>query len=232
MDIAQPVAGERILDVGCGSGELTHALSLKAGSETVMGMDADRNMVQQAQTQYPELQFFQGDVRNFTLEEDNRVDLLFSNAALHWVRDAEAAVRCMAEAMKPGGRLVVELGGKRNVDTIVRTCQNVLRETKLIDQQSPWYFPSLSEYASLLERYGIEVNLAELYDRPTILEDGEDGMSNWILMFGSHFLEELDSEEETQIFLQKVSDRLRPALYDGTQWIADYRRLRVLGRKL
>jgi len=195
-------------------------------------MDADWNMVQQAQKQYPELRFFQGDVQNFALGENERVDLLFSNAALHWALDAEAAVQCMAQAMKPGARFVVELGGNGNVDTIVHSCQAVLRETKGIDRRSPWYFPSISEYTSLLERHGVEVILAELYDRPTILEDGDDGMRNWILMFGGHFLEGLDSEDETQTFLQQVTDRMYPLLYNGTHWLADYRRLRVVGRRL
>ena len=241
-------AGQRILDVGCGTGELTQALARRSPTAAVvMGMDADAGMVAKAQAQYPDLHFFQGDVRNFELtaasfhgdkdgkdneSEDCRVDLLFSNAALHWIPkpDAEDSVRCMVRAMKPGGRFVVEFGGKGNVGKIVQACQDVLRETRGIECPNPWYFPSVSEYTSLLERNEIEVTLAELYDRPTVLEDGEHGMSNWIRMFGCQLLEKLPSSE-VDAFLRQVEDRLRPQLFDGHQWTADYRRIRIVGQK-
>lgn len=232
MDIAKPLAGERILDVGCGTGELTYALAQIAGSANVMGMDADQNMVLQAQAQYPELRFFEGKAEDFAVDDTLRVDLLFSNAALHWVHDSEAAVKCMAHALKPGGRFVAEFGGQGNVDKIVQACQYVLQETKGIACSNPWYFPSIAEYTCLLEQHGIEVTRAELYDRPTVLDDGTNGLSNWIRMFGAKFLEQLDSEVETSMFLHQVSDRLRSQLYSGKHWTADYRRIRIVGRKV
>jgi len=259
MDMLQPWPAtdgqqQRILDVGCGTGELTQALARRlsptnAAAMVVMGMDADAGMVTKAQAQYPDLHFFQGDVRKFELpavasfhgdnkdgkdneSEDCRVDLLFSNAALHWIPkpDAEDSVRCMVRAMKPGGRFVVEFGGKGNVGKIVQACQDVLRETRGTECPNPWYFPSVSEYTSLLERNGIEVTLAELYDRPTALEDAEHGMSNWIRMFGCQLLEKLPASE-VDAFLRQVEDRLRPQLFDGNQWTADYRRIRMVGQK-
>ena len=76
-------------------------------------------MIAKAQQQFPHLQFIQTDVCEFDLEEP--VDVIFSNAALHWVGNennaAERAVVCMARALKPGGRFVVEFGGKGNVKT-------------------------------------------------------------------------------------------------------------------
>ena len=227
------VAGERILDIGCGTGELTYALAQRAGhGGSVTGLDADAHMIQQAQTQYPQLHFVQDHVENFVWKDKERVDLLFSNAALHWVHDAEAAVQCMARALKPGGRFVVEFGGQGNVEQIVQACQEVLQETKGMACSNPWYFPSIAQYTSLLERHGIQVTRAELYDRPTALDQGEDGMSNWIRMFGSKFLETMESEEEIASFLRHVSDRLRSKLYNGKNWTADYRRIRVIGRKV
>jgi trans-aconitate methyltransferase len=255
IDIAKPMAGERILDVGCGTGELTAKLAAQCGvagaaetqssstslpstATTIIGMDADASMIAKAQEQFPHLQFFQGDIRNFELssetDSDSRVDLLFSNAVLHWVpeRKIDDAVRSMARALKPGGRFVVEFGGKGNVGKIVRACQDVIRESKGLECPNPWYYPSISEFTSALEKHGIEVTSAELYDRPTLLDDGENGMSNWIRMFGSKFLEYQSTEDDIVQFLVDVNDKLRPYLFDATQWTADYRRIRIVGRKI
>ena len=99
---------------------------------------------------------------------------------------------------------------------------------------SPWYFPSIADFTTRLERVaGIETTMAHLYDRPTPLMDGPDGLKNWLRMFGNVFWQDLPPDagnlDET---LQNVEDQVRHALWDGTTWQADYRRLRVVGRKL
>lgn len=101
----------------------------------------------------------------------------------------------------------------------------------------PWYFPSIAEFTSVLEKHGIEVTLAELYDRPTRLEHGEEGMRNWIRMFGDPFVvfaaESVDGDVAfKEEFVRAVAEKLRPVLFDGEQWTADYRRIRIVGRKL
>jgi trans-aconitate 2-methyltransferase len=88
-------------------------------SSDAIDLDADPSMIAKAQQQFPHLQFIQSDVCEFDLEEP--VDVIFNNAALHWVGNennaAERAVVCMARALKPGGRFVVEFGAKGNVKT-------------------------------------------------------------------------------------------------------------------
>ena len=95
---------------------------------------------------------------------------------------------------------------------------------------SPWYFPSLAEYAGILERAGMEVTFALLFDRPTPLEGGEDGLRSWVEMFAGHYLAQVPAGRRGE-YLRRVEGAVRPALLRDGGWVADYRRLRVMGRK-
>ncbi|MEO0759164.1 MAG: methyltransferase domain-containing protein [Cyanobacteria bacterium J06648_16] len=217
---AQP--GECILDLGCGTGQLTQQIS--ASGAVVTGIDADPAMIAQAQQNYPHLSFAQADAQNFTVPDP--VDAVFSNAVLHWVSDPIAAIWSIHAALKPGGRFVAEFGGRGNVQTIVAAVEAVLGQTDL----NPWYFPSLAEYAQLLESNGFEVTYAQLYDRPTPLK-GKHGLANWIRMFCDRTLTDRPDAEIETLFSQ-IEDRVRSQLYIGGQWVADYRRLRLVAIRL
>ncbi|MEM6253351.1 MAG: methyltransferase domain-containing protein [Cyanobacteria bacterium P01_D01_bin.156] len=222
LELLDPKAGESILDLGCGTGQLTQAIA-QTGA-TVTGLDADATMIATAQQQYPHLSFRVADACTFTVSE--KVDGIFSNAVLHWVRPPEKAVQAIAQAMKPGGKFVTEFGGKGNVQKIVNAVETVRQQRDL----SPWYFPSIGEYTQLLEQHGLEVVFAALVDRSTLLNEGTQGLVNWLKMFGDALLAEL-SMHERDIVLKDVEDLLRPQLYDGRQWYADYRRLRIVAVK-
>jgi trans-aconitate methyltransferase len=213
IDLLDPKPGETILDVGCGTGHLAHQIAQRGAS--VMGCDSSTQMIATARETYPELAFFEADVSDFRVER--AFDAIFSNAALHWVKRADEAAECMARALRPGGRLVLEMGGRGNVARIDRAIRGVaaLRD-------SPWFFPSLGEYASILERHGLEVVWARLFDRPTPLQ-GPDGIRNWVAMFGSAIGTTFSPED-----VDEIERRLRPELWDGERWIADYRRLRLV----
>lgn len=90
----------------------------------------------------------------------------------------------------------------------------------------PWYFPSIAEYTTLLEKHGIEVTTALLFDRPTILEGGEEGLRNWLDTFGNKFFEKM-SKDEIENAQAELLLLLRPQLFDGEQWTADYRCIRI-----
>src|SRR5580704_13758524 len=95
---------------------------------------------------------------------------------------------------------------------------------------NPWYFPSLGDYATLLENRGFRVADAKLFDRPTPLDDGGAGMRIWIKMFSNNVLDVVPPGKHEE-FIRSVEDILRPKLYQNGTWIADYRRLRVLAWK-
>ena len=222
IDLLSPQPGERILDLGCGTGQLTQALAETGAA--VSGIDADAAMIATAQQLYPELSFAVADARQFQVQHP--VDGIFSNAVLHWVKPPEQAVQAVANALKPGGKFVTEFGGKGNVNKIVSAVETVRQQEDL----SPWYFPSIGEYAHLLEASGLEVTFAAMIDRPTPLSDGEQGLANWLKMFGNALLAGL-SIDDVDILLREVETLLRPHLHDGCQWLADYRRIRLVAIK-
>jgi len=225
LNLLSPQPGERILDLGCGTGQLTQQIAL-TGAE-VMGIDAAPSMIEQARQNYPDLKFAIADARDFQVEQS--FDAVFSNAALHWILEPDAVIRCIHQALKPGGRVVAEFGGKGNIDAIVQALYSVLSAIGCVAPETlnPWYFPSIGEYAARLENQGFEVTYAVLFDRPTPLEDGEIGITNWLRMFASRFLEGLPAEQQTQA-IQAIEQHLKPTLYREGTWIADYRRLRVV----
>lgn len=91
---------------------------------------------------------------------------------------------------------------------------------------NPWYFPSIGEYSLLLERQGFEVLSASLLDRPTKLAE-ESGLANWLEMFASDRLSTIDPWSKQKIITQ-VESQLHPKLYREGQWIADYKRIRIM----
>ncbi len=228
VELLAPKAGEQILDLGCGTGQLTEQIAQSGAF--VQGIDSSLSMISTAKVNYPHINFAAADARSFQVEEP--LDAVFSNAVLHWIKQPEAAINCVEKALKPGGRFVAEFGGKGNVGAIVRALLSVLSEIGQLEPEAlnPWYFPSIGEYAGLLEKQGFDVGYAVLFDRPTPLEGGSAGMVNWIEMFAAGFLSGLSDDVRSHV-INSVEERLRPALYRDGNWIADYRRIRVVAVK-
>lgn len=220
LELLDPQRGERILDVGCGTGQLTAEIA-RYGAQ-VVGLDSSVDMLSDARKNFPELAFVLGDASQFDFPEP--FDAVFSNAVLHWVKNADGAVASIARALRPGGRFVAEFGGKGNIATVQAALRTVLGSSA--DEQSPWYYPSVGEYSAILERHGLEVRNASLFDRPTPL-DGEDGLDHWLRMFGQTYLRQFPPDHASDIVHQLV-EQLRPALYRDRVWTVDYRRLRVV----
>lgn len=226
VDLLEPEHGERILDLGCGTGHLTNQIA-ESGADTV-GLDASEEMVERARDAFPAYEFVKEDARDFWFDEP--YDAVFSNAALHWIPEQDAVLDSVTDALVPGGRFVAELGGIGNVAAIV----DAVREEGAIrgyDVESPWYFPSIGDYTSKLESHGLETRYATLFDRPTELDNGTDGLAEWLEMFGDSLLSPIPDDEQSAV-ISSVENRLREEHFQNGAWIADYRRLRVVARKI
>lgn len=223
LTLLEPAAGEKILDAGCGTGTLCHQLA-GFGAE-VKGVDLSVDMVERAKAAYPELDFEVADLTDFDLGET--FDAIFSNATLHWVLPPEKAITCLLRHLSPGGRLVLEMGGRLNVEQIIQAIFAALKQRghAVFSVENFWYFPSPGSYSTLLEQAGFEVQLVHYFERPTRLS-GLDGMRNWIEMFGAYFFRDIDPKETEKVIGLAV-EKLKPTHFKEESWWADYRRLRI-----
>nr|WP_214460573.1 class I SAM-dependent methyltransferase [Flavihumibacter fluvii] len=227
IDLLDPKEGELILDLGAGTGDLAGLISQQGAK--VIGLDNSMEMVQSAREKYPHIRFDHKHAHDFSY--DRPFDAVFSNATLHWVLDYEKAIACICNALKPKGRFVAEFGGKGNVSCIINALKDALcrRGYSETADQRVWYFPSLSEYTSLLEQNGFRVVFAAHFDRETQLAD-DNGIKNWLQMFGQYYLQNLP-RETIQDIVNDVEEQVRETNFKNGQWYADYVRLRIAAVK-
>ena len=218
IDLLAPRAGERILDLGCGDGALT--AKLQAMGLEVVGIDASPDQICAAQSLGLDARLMSGEDLRF----DGEFDAVFSNAAMHWMIDADAVIEGVRRALRPGGRFVSEMGGFGNVAKI-RSALNLALSVHGYDGQSvdPWYFPTVGEQRQRLEKCGFAIRNITLFDRPTQLPSD---VGDWLDTFAESYIGMLSNDTRLQV-VADVVERLRPVLVDesGT-WIADYVRLR------
>jgi ubiquinone/menaquinone biosynthesis C-methylase UbiE len=228
VKLLNPKKGETILDIGCGTGDLTKKISEQCGK--VIGIDNSNEMIQSAQKKYPEISFIHNDAKNYQL--DDKFDAIFSNAVLHWIPQADTMIQNANRHLKIGGRYVVEFGGKGCNYSIINTLKEHLDKEGLNypSIESMLYYPSISQYSTVLENNGFEVNLALLFDRPTELKGGINGLHNFIEMFLNWLFKHV-SESDKSAIIKRTIDSLKPQIFDGKSWLADYRRIRIVAHK-
>jgi trans-aconitate methyltransferase len=221
LDLLNPQAGERILDLGCGDGTLTE--QIVARSAAVVGVDSSSDMIAAAVGRGLDARL----VDAVSLPFDHEFDAVFSNAALHWVRDHDAMLDGVARALKPGGRFVAECGGQGNVAAIEVAVRAVLARRQL-QPRTGRYYPSDEEYSARLAAHGFTVRTIALIPRPTPLPTGIRG---WLETFERATLDRLGAEREPA--LAEIEALLRPSLCDFRgRWTADYVRLRFFADRL
>ena len=177
---------ERVLDLGCGDGKVTVEIASRLPEGSVLGIDLSAEMVSFAQKNFPapdhpNLAFQQGDAASLDLEAD--FDLVFSNAALHWVMDHGPVLQGIARALKPGGWALLQMGGKGNAAQIVEVMEQVTAGDQWREYFSgmkmPYGFHGPEEYRPWLAQAGLVSRRLELI--PKIMEfKGEEGLKGWM----------------------------------------------------
>jgi SAM-dependent methyltransferase len=223
VELLAPRAGERILDLGCGDGVLTAKLAAMRGD--VIGVDGSAAQVEAARKLGLDARVMDGENLSFVSE----FDAVFSNAALHWMRNPEAVIAGVWRALRPNGRFVAEFGGHGCVAKIKKALVDALERRGLDGEAAvPWYFPTAEEYSALLNKAGFSISTIALIPRPTLLPGDVTG---WLETFGESFTACLPPSERPA-YVSEVREALLPELSDAEgKWTADYVRLRFAAAK-
>ncbi|GJQ12732.1 hypothetical protein GpartN1_g4523.t1 [Galdieria partita] len=224
VKLLNPQPFELVLDLGCGTGELTEQVS-RSGC-FVIGVDASSAMTYSAKNSFPEVDFIVADGTQLCFR--SVFDSVYSNAVIHWIRKPLQLLQNIHDCLLPGKPLVAEFGGEGNVESIT-TALSLATEQHTNKKWVPtkWYFPKPAQFECLLQEAGFTVTLNTCFDRPTKLQEGSQGLRSWLRMFCPE-LSRNYSKEEYQKILSTVEKELRSKLFDGTNWYADYKRIRLV----
>jgi SAM-dependent methyltransferase len=224
LDLLAPRAGERILDLGCGDGRLT--LEAAAGGARLTGVDLSPDLAVSARARGLDVQVADAAALPYP---DASFDAVLSNAALHWMTEPEPVLGEVARVLKPGGRLVGEMGGAGNVAGIVGAIANALAQRGVeLTRAYPWYFPTPSQYRAQLQGAGFTIDRLDRFARPTELPAD---IAGWLATFAESFLAQVPAGARDQL-VDDIRTALEPTLQqpDG-RWVADYVRLRFSAHK-
>ncbi len=222
---------EAALDAGCGTGRVTEMLLERLPEGSVLAVDASASMVEAARER------FAGDGRVrvervdlLELEVEEPVDLVLSTATFHWIHDHERLFGRLAEALKPGGRLVAQCGGAGNISRVRAAAGEVMGEERFrpyfLDWEDPWNFADEEETRARLGAAGFEEIDVWLHDEPT--EFGSAGeLARYLktVVLGRHL--KVLPEGEDDAFAGRVAARLG----EEGPLVVDYARLNMLARR-
>lgn len=224
LSLLQPSHGERILDVGCGNGDLTAKIAA-AGALTT-GIDFLKETIRQAKQKYPDMNIQVANACHYRSEEP--FDAVFSHAVLHWIKDAPAVVQSIYLALKTGGRFVAEFAGSGNTAILIAAVREELHSRGYEwEGRNPWYHPTIGKYANLLEQNGFRVSLVQHVDQFTPFKPGA---RKWLDSFAEYLFSGIAPEEQ-DVIMEAVEKKVQPQLMRDGQWYLDRSRLRVVAMK-
>ncbi len=226
---------ERVLDLGCGDGSLTASIADSVPEGFVIGIDSSEGMLNTAnEIKRDNLEFKLMDINNFNF--NNKFDIIFSNAALHWVHDHGKVLENSYKALKSGAYLrfnFAAYGNCKNLNSVLREVIEMIDfKGYFTDFRWPWYMPTIEEYQELLERYSY-VNTELWSQKADKFFSTKDMLTTWIEQpCIVPFLKKIDDEKVRTRFRDIVIDKMiaRTEKNDGS-YFEQFRRINVLAYK-
>lgn len=214
----------RVADLGCGTGELTRELHDALGALETLGIDNSETMLLKAGHFEGEmLRFEKGDIEAFVA--DRPFDLIFSNAALHWVPDHESLLLRLTNLLTTNGQLAIQMPANDS-HASHRVAAEVAREFGVAPRPDPILAPE--EYAELLHRFGYERQHVRLQVYGHVLPSSED-VVEWVRGALLTYYEALIPPTDHEQFLIAYRAALAEAIPPERPYFYTYRRLLLWG---
>lgn len=202
---------EHLLDLGCGDGKVTATLAAGLPNGRVLGIDNSQQMIALAAATHSNktgnLSFELQDVRSLSLEQ--KFDVVFSNAALHWVVDHRPVLQGIFRVLKPGGKVLVQMGGKGNAEDLIATLDTIMQQANwkeyFNDFTFPYGFYAPEEYAPWLQEAGFTDLSLELKPK-VMVHDNRERFIGWLRTTWLPYFERIPSALQEE-FLETVVDR-------------------------
>ena len=219
---------EKILDIGCGDGKVTAEIASSVPDGQVVGVDNSISMIELARERYPSkkypnLSFEVMDARELSFHEC--FDVVFSNAALHWVKDHWPVVKGAYESLRTGGKILFQMGGKGNAGEILSILDEILSFPRWRPYfegfEFPYGFLGIDEYEVLLKDAGFTINRVELVPKD-MEHDGKSGLKGWIRTTWLPYTERVPDELREE-FIEEIATKYLeevPVTSDGKAHVA------------
>ena len=225
---------EAILDLGCGDSRVTEELANLVPAGSVLGIDASEGMIASARSREKDnLQFTRMDINDMNFH--TMFDVIFSNAALHWVKDHKKLVKNTFPALKPGGMILWDFAGDGNCANFFETCQHKIQSEKyrswFTDFEWPWYMPAKADYEKIFANSDFSSFVITEVVRDTYFSDAGE-MIKWIdqpsiVPFVSILPDGIREEFRQDVIDEMLEKTLQP---DG-RCFESFRRIHVTARK-
>ena len=203
---------ESLLDIGCGDGKVTAEIVASLPKGSVLGVDSSAEMIALAQSQYPadafpNLHFRQEDARSLPFRDEFTV--VFSNATLHWVLDHAPVLRGIAASLKPGGKALLQMGGRGNAAQVIAVAESVIASQEwrgyFEEFSFPYGFYGPDEYRKWLREAGLQARRVELIPKDAV-HQGREGFEGWFRTTWLPYTQRVP-EGRQQAFIAEVVDR-------------------------
>ncbi len=223
---------EDVIDAGCGTGRVTELLLRCIPDGTVLAVDASEAMVEATAGRFagdPRVRVERRDL--LRLEVERAVDMVFSTATLHWIKDHDHLFERFARTLKPGGRLVAQCGGEGNITRLRAAMGQVMREDRFeeffVRWEDPWNFADPATTRARLEAAGFEEIETWLHEEVAEFDSIEE-LTGYLktAVLGQHltFLPEAEHEPFAAAVAMQLAARV--------PLVIDYVRLNILATKV
>ena len=203
---------EDLLDIGCGDGKVSAEIARFLTNGTVVGVDSSKEMIELAQQHFPNishpnLSFMRQDAR--TLDFQGKYDVVFSNAALHWVIDHRPVLAGIYKALKPEGHVLVQMGGKGNAAQVITVVEQIMQHAEWKDYFKDFLFPygfySPEEYTPWIQSAGLELQQIKLIPKDMTYKS-IDAFKGWFRTTWIPYIEKIPSHQKGQ-FIDLVAEK-------------------------